>query len=54
MAARPRVADADEVRSELDEFEAAVERAHRDTAAAADGGSGGTTRNTGFPEGAEE
>jgi hypothetical protein len=35
----PRTADAEAVRSELDEFEAAVERAHRDstdaTAAAA-------------------
>jgi hypothetical protein len=33
QAAR-RELDAEEVRAELDEFEAAVERAHRDTAAA--------------------
>jgi signal transduction histidine kinase len=31
----PRVTDAEEVRSTLDEFEAAIARAHRDTAAAA-------------------
>nr|WP_237405402.1 ATP-binding protein [Streptomyces sp. SN-593] len=48
------VADAEQVRFELDEFEAAVERAHRDTAAADTGHSRGTTPTTGFPEGAEE
>nr|WP_103884514.1 ATP-binding protein [Actinacidiphila yanglinensis] len=46
-------ADAEQVRSELDEFEAAVARAHRDTATA-DTGSRGTTLDTGHPEGAEE
>ncbi|MFJ2953265.1 ATP-binding protein [Streptomyces sp. NPDC087270] len=46
-------ADAEQVRSELDEFEAAVERAHRDTATA-DTGQSRTTLDTGFPEGAEE
>jgi signal transduction histidine kinase len=34
----PRITDAEEVRSSLDEFEAAVARAHRDTAADAGGG----------------
>lgn len=51
QAARP--ADAEEVRSALDEFEAAVERAHRDSAAPT------TSDNdhhdlTGLPEGAEQ
>ena len=37
QSARPEL-DAEEVRSELDEFEAAVERAHRDTAASNEAG----------------
>jgi hypothetical protein len=48
----PRLADADEVRSELDEFDAAVERAHRDSVRAAD--SRTTTDVPGFAEGAEQ
>ncbi|WP_329136858.1 HAMP domain-containing protein [Streptomyces sp. NBC_01476] len=45
----PRAVDAEEVRSELDEFEAAVERANRDAAAA-----GRTINGPGSPEGAEQ
>ncbi|MEV6738042.1 ATP-binding protein [Streptomyces sp. NPDC051104] len=48
----PRIADADAVRSELDDFEAAVERAHRDTS---DGTApNNTQRQAAFPEGAEQ
>lgn len=48
----PRPADAEEVRSELDEFEAAVERAQRDSA---DTTAPGTRVNeAGFSEGAEQ
>ncbi|WNI18940.1 ATP-binding protein [Actinacidiphila sp. ITFR-21] len=49
-APRPPV-DAEEVRSELDEFEAAVERAQRDSAP---GASGRTTNGAGPLEGAEQ
>ncbi|WP_335977007.1 ATP-binding protein [Streptomyces sp. CA2R106] len=52
-AHRP-AADAEQVRFELDEFEAAVERANRDSAAADTGHSRHTTPTTEFPEGAEE
>jgi hypothetical protein len=48
----PRPADADEVRSELDEFEAAVERAQRDSAATAAPGT--RINDAGFSEGAEQ
>jgi signal transduction histidine kinase len=48
----PRVADADAVRSELDEFEAAVERAHRDSAYATTPST--AQRQAGLPEGAEQ
>lgn len=47
-----RPVDAEEVRSELDDFEAAVERAHRDAAGAAD--TGRTINGAGSPEGAEQ
>jgi hypothetical protein len=47
----PRPADADEVRSALEEFEAAVERAHRDSATP----STDTTHDQDqLPEGAEQ
>ncbi|MET9222100.1 ATP-binding protein [Streptomyces sp. NPDC003300] len=48
----PRQTDAEEVRSELDEFEAAVERANRDVAS---GTAPGTTNSqAGLPEGADQ
>jgi hypothetical protein len=48
----PRVADAEAVRSELDEFDAAVERAHRDTA---DATAPSTAQHSaGLQEGAEQ
>jgi hypothetical protein len=48
----PLIADAEAVRSELDEFEAAVERAHRDSA---DATADGTTQDqAGLPEGAQQ
>jgi signal transduction histidine kinase len=48
----PRQVDAEEVRSELDEFEAAVERANRDVAS---GTAPGTTNSqAGLPEGADQ
>ncbi|MEU6854239.1 hypothetical protein ABZ901_30460, partial [Actinacidiphila alni] len=48
----PRTVDAEEVRSELDEFEAAVERANRDVA---NGTAPGTTNSqAGLPEGADQ
>ncbi|MYS23512.1 hypothetical protein GA0115240_153212, partial [Streptomyces sp. DvalAA-14] len=47
QAVRP--VDAEEVRSEIDEFEAAVERAHRDAAAADK-----TINEAGSPEGVEQ
>jgi hypothetical protein len=48
----PRIADAEAVRSELDEFEAAVERAHRDSA---DPSAPSTApHQAGLPEGAEQ
>lgn len=46
----PRTVDAEAVRSELDAFEAAVERAHRDSATAPRT----TTDQAGLPEGAEQ
>lgn len=52
-ARAPRLADADEVRSELDEFDAAVERAHRDSALLV-AESRTTTDEPGLPEGAEQ
>jgi len=48
----PRPADADEVRSELDEFEAAVERAQRDSAGTAAPGT--RINEAGFSEGADQ
>ncbi|MEE4543320.1 ATP-binding protein [Streptomyces sp. V4-01] len=54
---RPRVTDAEEVRSSLDEFEAAIARAHRDTAADTGGGRRGTDshdQNNALQEGAEQ
>jgi hypothetical protein len=48
----PRQADAEEVRSELDEFEAAVERANRDVASGAVPGT--TNSQAGLPEGADQ
>jgi signal transduction histidine kinase len=48
----PRSTDAEEVRSELDEFEAAVERAHRDSAGVAVPAT--TTNESGSAEGAEQ
>ncbi|MBM9508135.1 sensor histidine kinase [Actinacidiphila acididurans] len=48
----PRTVDAEAVRSELDEFEAAVERAHRDSAA--DSADGTTQHEAGLPEGAQQ
>nr|WP_225847229.1 ATP-binding protein [Streptomyces sp. HPF1205] len=49
----PRIADAEAVRNELEEFEAAVERAHRDSAATADE-PGTTEHRAGLPEGAQQ
>jgi signal transduction histidine kinase len=48
----PRIADAEAVRSELDDFEAAVERAHRDSADASAPST--APRQAGLPEGAEQ
>jgi hypothetical protein len=50
----PAVADAEAVRSALDEFEAAVERAHRDSAPAGRPGTEDHYRPTTDPEGAEQ
>jgi hypothetical protein len=51
-----RPADAEEVRSALDEFEAAVERAHRDSAALTTSDTDRLDQHdlTGLPEGAEQ
>ncbi|MFE2429035.1 ATP-binding protein [Streptomyces sp. NPDC059373] len=48
----PRIADAEAVRSELDEFEAAVERAHRDSADTT--APSNAQHQAGLPEGAEQ
>lgn len=48
----PRIADAEAVRNELEEFEAAVERAHRDSATA--DAPGTTEHRAGLPEGAQQ
>jgi signal transduction histidine kinase len=50
----PAVADAEAVRSALDEFEAAVERAHRDSTPAGRPGTEDHYRPTTDPEGAEQ
>jgi len=47
----PRLTDADAVRRELEEFEAAVARADRDSAAT---DSSTTPHETGLPEGADQ
>ena len=50
----PRIADADAVRDALDEFEAAVERAHRDSAAAGRPATTDPHDQKHLPEGAEQ
>jgi len=50
----PRLADADAVRDALDEFEAAVERAHRDSSAGSRPATTDPHDQKHLPEGAEQ